>query len=219
MAKARIRFSYAALACTSSALALTLASGCSAPVDEEGDPIATTGLDEGALMKNVSMSGQCIDRGPGPRNVVTKVTPVTFRVQVYKTLVRVWIPETSPGVEFEPLGHWFHGREEYVPSPYGGRPGTKYYRYFKLPHPTAADPELELSGMYGPYASSLRCPYGSQGSYHTGHSIMIQRDNAGVERLNATFSSEIHCESEFGFVSNKTLPSVSCIASGVLPAY
>ena len=112
----------------------------------DGDDVAA---DEQALVvADLAIPGTCVDRGPGTQNAITKVTPVTFRVQVFKTLVRVWVPEVSAGVEFEPLGGRFSGRDEFragdgPPSNPGVR--TVNYRYWKLPHATATDPVVELA--------------------------------------------------------------------------
>ena len=124
-------------------LCATGSAGCAASSETE-DGI---GEDEQAITTEVAVSGDCLDFGPGAANPVMKATPVTFRVQVYKTLVRVWVPEVSPGVEFAPLGGHFAGRDEYrtgdgPPSNPGIR--TVNYRYWKLGHASASDPMLEL---------------------------------------------------------------------------
>lgn len=183
------------------------ATACGGTPNEDDDVVEA---DEQALIvAELSVSGECVDRGPGPRNAITKVTPVTFRVQVYKTLVRVWVPEASKGLEFMPLGRPFHGRDEYrtgngPPSNPGVR--TVNYRYWKLPHATASDPVVELALEHG---APLIYPGVERGANE--YQLVIHFDAAtGNESLSITMHAEDRYREWGGQTTDTRFPFVTC---------
>jgi hypothetical protein len=185
-----------------------------APIGCGGTPTDDdVAVDEQALIvADLPVAGTCVTSGPGTENAIANVTPVSFRVQVFKTLVRVWVPEVSPGAEFEPLGGRFSGRNEYrtgdgPPS----QPGiaTVNYRYWKLPHATATDPVIELAIDDGPPVT-----YAGRRVRAHEYQIVLRFDAAtGHESLYVSMRAEDRYREWGGQATDTRFPFVTCQAA------
>lgn len=190
------------------ALMASTTTACSAPQEDE----EVVAEDEQAITSEVAVPGDCMDLGAGATNPLTQVTPVTFRVQVYKTLLRVYVPKVSSGAEFEPLGLPFSGRDEYrtgdgPPSNPGIR--TVNYRYWRLPHASASDPVIELALQDEPRVLSAGVP-----ARVNSYQIVTRFDaSTGNESLWISMTVENWYRGWGGPVVRTRLPYVVCQAS------